>query len=420
MLITIFIIGYLAIVFEGPLRINKTATALLTGVLAWTVIALGASDPRVVEVALGEMFGEVAPILFFLLAAMTIVEVIDAHSGFEVITSAIRATSRRKLLLVIGAFTFVLSAILDNLTTTIVMVSLLRRLVREEEDRLRYTALIVIAANAGGVASPIGDVTTTMLWMNHQITGPAVVRATSIPALVSVLVPGLLIGLRMKGNVQPPPREEADECRVLPSDQRIVLFTGIAVLLFVPVFKVMTHLPPVMGILLGLGALWIVTELLHRKVDHGPRKLSVVSALERIDAASILFFLGILAAVGALKNEGVLSNLASTIDSHLHDYRATALIVGMASSVIDNVPLVAATQSMYSLTTFPTDHPFWLFLTFCAGTGGSILIIGSAAGIAAMGLERITFGWYLRHFSLPVLLGYLAGAAVQALMLTQL
>ncbi|MEO7731374.1 MAG: sodium:proton antiporter NhaD [Kofleriaceae bacterium] len=412
-LVALFVVGYAAIILERPLKLDKSASALLIGVLCWSVYALG-GDPRAASRELVGHLGELSGILFFLLGAMTIVELIDAHGGFLVITSRITSRSRRKLLVIIAIFTFFLSAIIDNLTTSIFMMSVVRKLVRDDEDRMYYGGIVIIAANSGGGWSPIGDVTTTMLWIGGQITTARLITQLLIPSLVSILVP-VAWGLhRLRGSVRGPDARETegaiDTCTT-PRVQKIVLFTGVGALAFVPVFKTVTQLPPFMGVLLGLGCLWLVTELLHRGKPHTERDpLTVAGALQRIDAPTILFFLGILLAISALQSVGILHGLAERMDRSLPNIDVITVSVGLSSAVIDNVPLVGAMQGMYPLTMFPTDHHFWIFLAYCAGTGGSILIIGSAAGVAVMGLQRISFGWYLRRFSVLALCGYLAGA----------
>ncbi|MCX5745078.1 MAG: sodium:proton antiporter NhaD [Proteobacteria bacterium] len=413
LIVAIFALGYVAIVFEHPLGVNKSATALLTGVLCWTAYIV-AGDAAVVGAQLQHHLGELAGILFFLLGAMTIVELIDAHDGFELITSRIVTLRRRKLLVTIALLAFVLSAVLDNLTTSIVMVALIRKLVADEDDRMRYAGMVIIAANAGGVWSPIGDVTTTMLWVGGQITTVHILTHMVVPALVNMAIPLAWFAWRMRGDVQRPALAHPGDVRpTTPRERKIVLATGGGVLVCVPVFKTVTHLPPFMGILLGLGVLWTVTELIHkRKNDEARGALSVAGALQRVDSPSILFFLGILLAITVLQSSGLLAALATQLDHSIGNTSAITLSIGLSSAVIDNVPLVAAAQGMYSLQTFPTDHHFWTFLAYCAGTGGSILIIGSAAGVAVMGLERISFGWYLRRVSLPALLGYAGGALV--------
>lgn len=411
-IVAVFVVGYLAIVLEHPLRLNKSASALLTGVLCWSVAAL-LGDPVVVVGALHARVAELSEILFFLLGAMTIVELIDGHDGFRLITARITTLDRRRLLVIVAGVAFVLSALLDNLTTAILMMSLVRKLVREPEDRRYLGGIVIIAANAGGAWSPVGDVTTTMLWIGDQITSVHLVTRLLVPALVSVIVPVAWGVVQHRGVVRRPAflEFEPKAMSTTPRDRKIVLSTGLGALGFVPIFKAVTHLPPFMGVLLGVGVLWAVTEVLHRAKPHADRgPLSVTSALQRVDSPSILFFLGILLAIGALQSIGVLHAVAGFLDRAVGDIYAINVVVGLSSAVIDNVPLVGAMQAMYPLTTFATDHPFWILLAYCAGTGGSILIIGSAAGIAVMGLEQISFGWYLRKLSLPALLGYLAGA----------
>jgi Na+/H+ antiporter NhaD/arsenite permease-like protein len=418
LIVALFAAGYLAIVFEHTLSVNKSASALLTGVACWTAYIL-AGDAISVGAELQHQLAELSGILFFLLGAMTIVELIDAHDGFQLITSRITTLRRRNLLVTIAVISFFLSSVLDNLTTSIVMMTLVRKLVRDDMDRRYYAGIVIIAANSGGAWSPIGDVTTTMLWIGGQITSLHLVEQLFIPSLVSVAVPVAWIGARMTGRVARPDAMEEQAAEISkPRDRKIVLFTGIGALLFVPVFKSATHLPPFMGILLGLGVLWTVTELLHKsKNDEHKSALTVAGALQRVDTPSILFFLGILLAIGALSSTGILRALAALMDRTLGNIDAITLAIGLASAVIDNVPLVGAAQGMYPITIFPTDHHFWIFLAYCAGTGGSILIIGSAAGVAVMGIQRITFGWYLRKFSLPALLGYAAGALTYLAML---
>lgn len=413
LLVAIFAVGYLAIVFEHALGVNKAASALLTGVACWTLYVL-TGDRHVVEASLFHQLADLSGILFFLLGAMTIVELIDAHDGFQLITSRITTRSRRRLLVVVAVLSFFLSAVLDNLTTSIVMMSLVRKLVRDAEDRVLYGGAVIIAANAGGAWSPIGDVTTTMLWIGGQISAGSIVRHLVLPSLVSVVVPVLWIGLRMRGEVRRPETEPSRlERPTTPAERAVVMIVGCGMLLFVPVFKTVTHLPPFMGILLGLGVLWTVTEVIHKKKnDEAKSAFSVAGALQRVDTPSILFFLGILLAIGALQSAGLLVSLAHTLDERIGNVDVITMSIGLSSAVIDNVPLVAAAQGMYSLSHFPPDHHFWLFLAYCAGTGGSILIIGSAAGVAVMGMERITFGWYVKKMSLPALAGYAAGALV--------
>lgn len=416
-IVLIFVVGYLAIAGEHMIGINKAATALITGVACWTVYILSQQDKHLVVEQLNGGLGELAGILFFLLGAMTVVELIDAHNGFELITTRITQTSRRKLLWVIAGITFFLSPVLDNLTTTIVMVSVVRKLVGSTEDRLRFTGMIVIASNAGGAWSPIGDVTTTMLWIGGQITAFNIIKVLLLPSLVCVGLPLAVLSVRMRGNIRPATINMDEKPVVLPvREQRIVLFCGLGILVMVPVFKTLTHLPPYMGMLLGLGILWVITEMLHGKRNIADRQnLSVAYALQKIDTPSILFFLGILVSIDVLRVTGVLEGMALWMNETLGNTNVIILTMGLLSSVIDNVPLVAATQGMYSLEQFPTDHYFWEFIAYSTGTGGSALIIGSAAGVAAMGMEKITFGWYLRRFTPLALMGFFAGAGVYIL-----
>jgi Na+/H+ antiporter NhaD/arsenite permease-like protein len=410
----VFILGYAAIVLEHPLKINKAASALFTGILCWAVIALMDTDQGKAAEMLGHNIGELAGILFFLLGAMTIVELIDAHDGFELITAKVRTSNKKRLVWLVAFITFFLSAVLDNLTTAIVLVSLLRKIIPDRKDRLLFAGLVIIAANAGGAWSPLGDVTTTMLWIGGQITAANVVLQIFVPSLVCLLVPTFIISRQVKGAIERT-KEEDNAC--LPSSgsraRKIVFWIGLGCLLFVPVFKTITHLPPYMGILLGLAVLWIVTEIIHSGKDEEEKGLlSVNHALRKIDTPSILFFLGILLSIGALQAAGVLGSLAVAMDNSIGNIKIITILTGLLSAVVDNVPLVAAAQGMYSLEQYPTDHYFWAFLSYCAGTGGSCLIIGSAAGVAAMGIEKIEFGWYMKKIGWLALLGYLAGAAV--------
>ena len=410
-IIIIFVIGYLAIAFEHPLRINKAASALLTGVVCWSIFALLGDNSEFIAEELAHHLSGIAGILFFLLGAMVIVELIDAHDGFEVITQRIKTTSKRKLVWIVGLLAFFLSAVLDNLTTTIVMVSLLRRLIPSHKDRLTFAGLIVISANAGGAWSPIGDVTTTMLWIGNQITTANIIVKTIIPSLVCFFIPALFISMKMKGTFEPL-HEQKNSMHSTPNERKTVFIIGVACLLFVPVFKTITHLPPYMGIVFGLGTMWVLTEMVHSGKDEREKGLfSVNHALRKIDTPSILFFLGILLAVSSLESTGVLGSVAKALDNSIGNISIITIIIGFLSAIVDNVPLVAAAQGMYSLDQYPTDHFFWEFLAYCSGTGGSILIIGSAAGVAAMGMERIQFGWYLKKIAGLAILGYLAGAA---------
>lgn len=417
LIILIFVLGYIAIATEHSIKINKAASALITGVLTWSVYILLTPDKHLVSEQLAHHFGEFAGILFFLLGAMTIVELIDAHDGFDIITSKITQTDQRKLLWIIAFLTFFLSAILDNLTTTIVIVSLLRKLIRFEKDRLFFAGIVVIAANSGGAWSPIGDVTTTMLWINGQITTYKIMSSLIVPSIVSLAIPLIYLSFKLKGVIEKPLHAVESKHEALSNKHKsIVLYSGIAALAFVPIFKTITHLPPYMGVLFGLAVLWIITELLHSKKETEHRHvLSVVHALRKIDTASILFFLGILVSIAALQSVGLLSHAATWLATNLPNESIIVIAIGLLSSVVDNVPLVAAAQGMYTLAQYPTDHFFWEFLAYCAGTGGSILIIGSAAGVAAMGMEKIHFNWYFKNITFLALIGYFAGAAIYIL-----
>jgi Na+/H+ antiporter NhaD/arsenite permease-like protein len=411
-IVIVFIVGYLAIAFEHPLKINKAASALLTGVVCWSIYALWGGDKEIVSENLGHHLSDIAGILYFLVGAMVIVELIDAHDGFEVITQRIRTTNKRKLVWIIGIITFFLSAVLDNLTATIVMVSLLRKLIPSHKDRLMFAGLIVIAANAGGAWSPIGDVTTTMLWIGNQVTTANIILKTILPSLVCFFVTAFVISMQMKGSIEPMEKKK-EKLSSTVNERNTVFIIGLSCLLFVPIFKTITHLPPYMGMIFGLGTMWVLTEMVHTGKDEEEKGLlSVNHALRKIDTPSILFFLGILLAVSALQSTGILASIAGSLDRSIGNISIITIIIGFLSSIVDNVPLVAAAQGMYSLDQYPTDHFFWEFLAYCSGTGGSILIIGSAAGVAAMGMERIQFGWYLKKISWLAIIGYLAGAAV--------
>lgn len=416
LIIATFIIGYIAIALEHTIKINKAASALITGVACWTIYILFTPGKETVVDTLLHHLGDLSQILFFLLGAMTIVELIDAHDGFEIITKRITTKNKKKLLWIIGLLAFFLSAVLDNLTTAIVMISLIRKLIADKKDRLLFAGAIIIAANAGGAWSPIGDVTTTMLWIGGQITATNIIVKLIVPSLVCMILPLLTMQFFLKGEVRTP-KEEFDIAETTNELHRnIVFFSGVGILLMVPVFKTLTHLPPFMGILLGLGILWIIVEILHSDKDEQDRKqYTVAYALRKIDSPSILFFLGILLAIAALESTGQLHHLAQAMDEKLKNQNLIVLSIGLLSSIVDNVPLVAASMGMYSLQQYPTDHYFWEFLAYCTGTGGSVLIIGSAAGVAVMGIEKIDFLWYLKRISWLALIGYFAGAIVYIL-----
>lgn len=455
-LIVLFFIGYLAIALEHPLKVDKTATALMLGMLLWIIYALGAEyivpliEPDafrayldshqslagaslhrqalgyVTDVRLVESLGDVTQTLFFLIGAMTIVELVDIHGGFTVITSRITTRDKLRLLWVICAVTFVFSAVLDNMTTTIVMVLLLRKIIEDQHERWLYAGMIVIAANTGGAWSPIGDVTTIMLWVKGNVTAPALIERVLLPSVVAMIVPLLIISRSLKGTIPPFEHPVEDQTHGMSGAERLTIFClGVGGLLFVPVFKSITHLPPFVGMLFVLGALWLYTEIFYNGKRIERRKQHrLPQVIARIDMPSILFFLGILLAVAVLEATGVLAATASWLDEEVHNVYIINVLLGIMSSIFDNVPLVAGVMGMYPLedaaavgyaANFVQDGIFWEFLSYCAGVGGSLLIIGSAAGVIAMGLEKINFGWYLKYFTLPALIGYLAGAGVYIL-----
>lgn len=409
---TIFILGYITIAFEHSLKLNKAAAALITGVLCWTIYILQSATPHTVSEELLEHLGEIASILFFLLGAMTIVELIDSHNGFDIITQKISTTSKQKLLFIVTAITFFLSALLDNLTTAIVMTSLCAKILTDKEDRLWFAGMIVIAANAGGAWSPLGDVTTTMLWIGGQITALNIMKQLILPSLVVCILPALIMSWRFRGKKFYTPSLPVSTLKE-NRDSNIVLFSGIGFLLFVPVFKTVTHLPPFMGMLLALGLMWVINSIIHKnKSPEYAEKFTVAKALQRIDTPSILFFLGILLAVSALQSSGILKVIAASLSNTLQNDYLIGVALGLLSAVVDNVPLVAASQGMYDLSTYPADHSFWEFLALTTGTGGSAIIIGSAAGVAVMGIEKIEFIWYLKKISWLALVGFAGGILV--------
>lgn len=412
LLIVVFVLGYMAIAFEHLLQLNKAASALITGVICWTIYIMQSESNHAVNEELLHHLGEIASILFFLLGAMTIVELIDSHNGFDIITQRISTTSKQKLLLIITIITFFLSALLDNLTTAIVMTSLCSKLLKNKDDKLWFCGMIIIAANAGGAWSPLGDVTTTMLWIGGQITALNIMKQLLLPSIAACIVPALIIAYRFRGKkiVAVPLSSCTEEER---KDGRIILIAGIGFLVFVPIFKTLTHLPPFMGMLLALGLMWVITTFIHKskEPDHA-QKFTVANALQKVDTPSILFFLGILLAISALESFGLLKDMANLLSSNLKNDYQIGTALGLLSAIVDNVPLVAASQGMYDLTTYPTDHPFWEFLALTTGTGGSTIIIGSAAGVAVMGIEQIDFKLYLKKISLLALIGFASGILI--------
>ena len=423
-MIIVFVVGYAAIALEHPIKIDKAASALITGVLVWTLFVFTGADSHFIEEELLHHLSEISSILFFLLGAMTIVELIDAHEGFAIITDKITTTKKVKLLWIISVLTFFFSAALDNLTTSIVMISLLRKLIGDKYDRWFFAGIVVVAANAGGAWSPIGDVTTTMLWIGGQLTTATIISTLFIPSLVAMVVPLLVLTFTLKGNVARPITKEGLEHYINPTtafERNLIFFLGLAGLLFVPIFKTVTHLPPFMGMMLSLGVMWAVTEVIHSSKNREDKShLSVIGVLRKVDTASVLFFLGILLAVAGLQSAGHLAVMAGSLnDAFDGNIYAINIVIGLLSSIVDNVPLVAGSMGMYEVAeagAFAQDGVFWQFLAFCAGTGGSALIIGSAAGVAVMGLEKIDFVWYLKKISILALIGYFAGAGTYILM----
>ena len=424
-LISIFIIGYTCIALEHPLKVNKTATALLLGTALWAVFSfcniifrpdLDIEQWRsFISGNLVENLGETAEIVFFLLGAMTIVTLVEDYQGFRIITDKITTTNKKKLLWELSILTFFLSALLDNMTTAIVMCALLSKLIADKKERWLFAGMVILAANAGGAWSPIGDVTTIMLWVAGKVSTGAVMTHALIPSLVSMIIPLIIVSFVERGEIDASQRPKEDKSLQVPAWQRnLIFFMGVAALVFVPVFKILTHLKPYMGIMLGLSILWITTEILHKTSQDENRRYTISGVLTRIDLPTILFFLGILLAVAGLQSAGHLSMLAVGMDSLFHgNYYLVDTVIGMLSSIVDNVPLVAGVMGMYE---FPIDHTLWVYLSYCAGTGGSLLIIGSAAGVAVMGMEKIDFVWYLKKITPYALLGYLAGAGVYVLM----
>jgi Na+/H+ antiporter NhaD/arsenite permease-like protein len=422
LIVLIFVIGYLAIALEHPLHVNKAASALVTGVLIWVVLMVGELDLQP-DGSLGghegivhhllDHLGDIASILFFLMGAMTVVELVDAHEGFRIITDRITGTKKVPLMWVLSIITFFLSAALDNMTTAIVMCALLRKLIRDKDDLWTFAGMVIIAANAGGAWSPIGDVTTIMLWIGGQVTAVNIIGKLILPSLVCLVLPLIWYSFTFRGTIMRPEvviGENAGHVPVTTGQSTLIFTLGLMALLGVPLFKTYTHLPPYMGILLGLGILWIVTERMHKNsIEHDMGHLSVTSVLRRIDTSSILFFLGILTAVSGMQVAGHLTDMAMLLDTHLGNMYAVNSVIGVLSSIVDNVPLVAAAMGMYPMTQYPQDHQFWELLAYCAGTGGSILIIGSAAGVAAMGILGIDFIWYVRRIAFPAVLGYIGG-----------
>lgn len=462
LMVVVFLLGYTMIALEHPLKIDKAASAMLMGMLLWIIFIIGAKDilpmglsdawsnfqhstdyahflkshPHsgfedqanyfIGEYEILKHLGDISEIIFFLLAAMIIVELIDQYEGFKLITDRIKTTSKVKLLWTLCIITFLMSAGLDNLTTTIVLIALVRKLIKNQRDRWFFASMIVVSSNAGGVWSPIGDVTTIMLWIGGQITALNIVKNVMLPGVVSFVVPLLLITPFVKGEIERPQVVNGNGSSVTPFEQKLVFFTGVLSLLFVPFFKAYTHLPPFMGRLLGLAVIWLMTEVIHRtKPEKIRSEFTVFSALKKVDIPTVFFFLGILMGVSALQSAGHLKILSNFLNDQFGNVYLIDLAIGIFSSIIDNVLLVAAAIGTYDIVSpeqlahmsnaayasnFVQNGTFWEFMAYTSGTGGSILIIGSAAGVAAMGMEKIDFIWYLKKISLLALVGYLAGS----------
>jgi len=411
----IFMLGYLAIALEHPIKVNKAASALFLGTLLWLIWFKVSGDTHHASEQLFECFGDLAQILFFLMGAMTIVAIVDANDGFSIITSRIKTSNVRALMWLIACITFFLSAVLDNLTSTIVMVTLSRKLVEDSKMRLYVAGIIVIAANAGGAWSPIGDVTTTMLWIGGQISAASIVKSLILPSIVSLLAPLIILSVLIKGRIDSDFRVAAQGDSSF--DRNVLFVAGVGGLLMVPVIKTLFHVPPYIAMLFILGILWTVVELLGRRHSVVPSRLNIYHVIKEVDVTSVLFFAGILLAVGVLGATGQLASLAKILEDSIGDISIIVIIIGILSAVVDNVPLVAASMGMYSLQSYPMDNFLWEFIAFCAGTGGSMLVIGSAAGVAAMGIDRnLSFIWYLRKITPLAVLGYGSGAATYLLL----
>ena len=428
LMLVVFVLGYLAIALEHPLKIDKAASALIIGALGWALYAFSGVDFHHIGEHLSHHVVDIAEILFFLLGAMTIVELVDAHQGFSIITDKINTTKRVPLMWILTILSFFFSAVLDNLTAAIVMSALLTKLIKDKNDIWMFAGMIIIAANAGGAWSPIGDVTTIMLWIGGQVTASNIITSIIIPSIVCLIVPMIYISFRLKGNITKPNQEKSNDHLANPTtpfERKFVFILGVCGLLFVPIFKTVTHLPPFVGILFSLGVMWLATELLHRNKNYEKKSgLTVISVLKKIDIPTIFFFLGILLAVAALQSMGHLGDMANILNNSFNGQTAEGIyiiniIIGLLSSIVDNVPLVAGAMGMYEITEtgfYAVDGMFWEFLAYCAGTGGSVLIIGSAAGVAAMGILKIDFIWYVKNISFLAFLGYIAGAITYILL----
>jgi Na+/H+ antiporter NhaD/arsenite permease-like protein len=400
----IFIIGYLLITLEGVVKMNKAATALITGITLWIIYFSSRSDNNIATTALSQEMGKISEILFFLLGAMTIVEVIDSQKGFYSITKFLQFHSLLKLWWITGLFTFFLSALIDNLTATIVMITIVNKLLKNKQNLLLFSAMIVIASNAGGAWSPIGDVTTSMLWIGEQVSSTQLIVHLFLPSLISCVVAQWLLSKSLD-------QKEKYQIEIIANnkDGKQLLLLGTLVIITVPVAKSLFHIPPFLGMLLGLAIVWIYVEFKNRKTEQS---IGIANALQKIDTPTILFFLGILLSVGALEKMEVLKLCAENLLEKTNNIYLINTLIGLFSAIVDNVPLVAAMQSMFNLDDYPKDHAFWQLLTYCAGTGGSILVIGSAAGVAAMGIQKIDFLWYLKKVTWAAIISYFLGLLV--------
>ncbi len=431
LLSTIFVLTYFFIVIEHKTGVNKAAIVLLGCVAAWATHFLMAPSTELHHFGeqLTEKVGEIAGLLFFLLGAMTIIELMDAHDAFGIITSRIKTKKPKLLLIIVTWLAFILSAIIDNMTTAIVMAFLLKCLVKNNQQRMLMTGVVVIAANAGGAWTPIGDVTTTMLWIANQLSTLAVIKSLFVPSVACTLIPMLLVMRNMKGAVEAPLISDSNKkIAINPKHSIIMLVVGLGTFLFTPIFKTITHLPPFFGILCGLGALWVISEIIHKDRDEKEKThLGVAEALKRVDTPSVLFFLGILLVVATLDVTGILRDTANSTITFINQFSfieqwigaitLLIIVIGLLSAVVDNIPLVAACQAMFPLSSFPMDHKLWHFIAYCGGTGGSGFVIGSAAGVAVMGIEKkMNFDWYAKHISIPAFAGYFTGIVVYLLM----
>ena len=426
--IIVFILGYLAIPLEHPIKVDKAATALIIGGISWALFAFSGIDQHTLTHEIKHHIVDIAEILFFLLGAMTIVELVDAHQGFSIITDKITTNKKVSLIWILSIITFFFSAVLDNLTTAIVMATLLPKLIKDKETLWLFAGVLILSANAGGAWSPIGDITTIMLWIGGQVSAGSIIPSIIIPSIVCALIPLIYLSFKLKGEIERPTITVLDEHKSNPTtsfERNLIFYLGVAGLLFVPIFKTTTHLPPYLGMMLSLGILWLVTEVIHRSKNHEIKsQLSVIGVLKKIDTPTIFFFLGILLAVASLQSAGQLDILAKYLDTTFNGQTAEGVyvinfIIGLLSSIVDNVPLVAGAMGMYPIAEnglYAADGTFWEFLAYCAGTGGSVLIIGSAAGVAVMGILKIDFIWYLKKISVLAIFGYIAGAATYILM----